>query len=305
MELSVVTTLYKSEKYINEFFNRIYSEINKLGFKEYEIIFVNDGSPDQSDKEIEKIKKIHLEVRYIELSRNFGHHNAMLAGLENARGELVFLIDVDLEEQPEWLSLFKDKMDKKKCDVVYGVQRKRDGNFLRRLTGQIWYFFLNYFIDFKHPHNITTARLMKRDYIENLKKFKEASFVMSAIWQLTGYNQISVEIEKIHKKSSSYKFSDKLEIILKMLIGYNNNMLKYAIMLNLIISTITLFYSFIIMLNKIKYADSIVAGWSSLFVLICLSYFCMSICLTFIGFYIAQINEETKNRPKYLIKNIF
>lgn len=305
MKLSIITTLYRSEQFIEEFYNRIIKQIQLLKINDYEIIFVNDGSPDNSDKVIERLIKKDPNIRSIELARNFGHHPAMIAGLDNSIGDFVYLLDVDLEDKPEWLSLFYKKIINSDIDVVYGVQKKRDGNFFRKLTGKIWYYIMSKVSSLNHPHNITTARLMNRKFVNKMKSFTEKSFVISAIWQLTGFNQVPIEIEKTHNNSSSYKFSDKLDIVFKVLTGYSNKVLKITLVFNFIISILALFYSCYVFLNKFNLGDKVLTGWSSLAVLICLSYFLLSLCMIFIGMYIAQINEEVKNRPRYLIKKIF
>ena len=126
--LSVVTTLYQSESYIDEFYLRTLSTLLRIT-NDYEIIFVNDGSTDNSLNRAVRIIDRDDKVSVIELSRNFGHHQAMLAGLEHASGDYIWLIDSDLEESPEWLSEFYDEIiADNRLDVIYGVQRKRKGD---------------------------------------------------------------------------------------------------------------------------------------------------------------------------------
>jgi putative glycosyltransferase len=121
MQLSIVTTLYKSAPYIEEFWKRMTASAAAIT-DDYEIIFVNDGSPDDSLGVALKVHERDPKVKVVDLSRNFGHHKAIMTGLSAAKGELVFLIDVDLEEEPEWLQLFhKTLQDTKGCDVVYVV----------------------------------------------------------------------------------------------------------------------------------------------------------------------------------------
>ena len=304
MKLSVVTTIYKSEKFIEIFYKRIVTEIELLKIKDYEIIFVNDGSPDNSDIVIKRLSEKDSNIKSIELSRNFGHHAAMMAGLENSIGDLVFLIDVDLEDKPEWLSLFYKKIIKSDIDVVYGIQKKRGGNYFRKLSGKIWYYILNNIVNFKHPYNITTARLMNKKFVNDLKNFKEKSFVISAIWELAGYKQTPIEVEKTYNEFSTYKFSKRLDIVIKFLTGYSNKTLKFILSINFCFSIIALIYSFFLLLQKLFINEDILSGWTSLMIFISLSYFFISLCLLFIGLYIAQISEEVKNRPRYLIKKI-
>ena len=139
MKLSIVTTLYLSESYINQFYKRLLNTITNLNIVNYEIIFVDDHSPDNSLNLACEIAKKDNQVRVIELSRNFGHHKAMMTGLKNASGDKIFLIDSDLEEKPEYLKNFISAMNENDSDVVFGVQDKRKGKRFERLTGKIFW----------------------------------------------------------------------------------------------------------------------------------------------------------------------
>src|SRR5262245_26007866 len=124
MDLSIVTTLYRSETFVREFYERA-TAVARLVSDNYEIVFTNDGSPDHSLDAALALCEEDERVKVVDLSRNFGHHKALIAGLAHATGRRIFFIDVDLEEQPEWLVEFAEAFDRLRVDVVYGVQRKR------------------------------------------------------------------------------------------------------------------------------------------------------------------------------------
>jgi len=144
IKLSIVTTLFHSEKYIADFYKRMSAEANKFCQDQFEIIFVNDGSPDRSLEIVIEIAKDDSKVILVDLSRNFGHHQAMMCGLSFANGQHVFLIDSDLEEMPEWLSRFNIVMNLTSSDVVFGVQNTRKGNYFEQITGAIFTVFLEF-----------------------------------------------------------------------------------------------------------------------------------------------------------------
>src|SRR5512139_2401581 len=127
MKLSIVATLYQSAPYIAEFHQRSSAAAKKLAGEDYEIVLVNDGSPDNSLDLAVQLTESDSHVVVVDLSRNFGHHKAMMTGLAHARGEQVLLIDSDLEEEPEWLIAFAEQMQSEHCDVVYGAQEQRKG----------------------------------------------------------------------------------------------------------------------------------------------------------------------------------
>jgi len=132
MKLSIVATLYQSAPYITEFRQRASAAARQLVGEDFEIVLVNDGSPDNSLDLAVQLTQSDDHVVVVDLSRNFGHHKAMVAGLEQAQGERIFLIDTDLEEEPEWLLDFSSIMAAESADVVYGVQQTRKGNWFER-----------------------------------------------------------------------------------------------------------------------------------------------------------------------------
>ena len=177
MKLSIVTTLYKSSPYIDEFYARISKEAQKIT-DDYEIIFVDDGSPDDSLQKAVALYEKDSKVKVIELSRNFGHHKAIMTGLSHAKGEFVFLIDSDLEEEPELLGKFWEELHKEKeLDVVFGVQESRKGGWFEKWSGEMFYKVFNYFSGVKIPKNFLTVRLMKQNYVKNLTSFQEKEIV--------------------------------------------------------------------------------------------------------------------------------
>ena len=132
MRLSIVTTLYRSARHLDEFHARVSAAAARFT-PDYEIVLVNDGSPDDSLAVALKLLERDDRVRIIDLARNFGHHKAMMTGLAEARGDLVFLIDSDLEEPPELLTEFAEAIHDGQADVVYGVQDQRRGGLVERV----------------------------------------------------------------------------------------------------------------------------------------------------------------------------
>jgi putative glycosyltransferase len=147
MRISVVTTLYCSERYVQEFYERMVAAVTKVT-NDYEVIFVNDGSPDRSLQMVLQMQERDKNVVAIDLSRNFGHHRAIMTGLKHSRGDHVFLIDSDLEESPELFNSYWHELNgSKDIDVVYGVQSKRKGGFFERVSGRLWYFLFSVLAD--------------------------------------------------------------------------------------------------------------------------------------------------------------
>ena len=204
MKLSIVATLYQSAPYIIEFHQRASAAALSLVGKDYEIVLVNDGSPDNSLDLAVQITERDSHVVVVDLSRNFGHHKAMMTGLAHTKGDHVLLIDSDLEEEPECLIAFAEQMQSQRCDVVYGVQEQRKGGWFERWSGQWFYFVFNVLTGLAVPANIVTARLMTRRYVDALLLHREREILIAGLWQITGFDQRSQVVKKHSSSETTY-----------------------------------------------------------------------------------------------------
>src|SRR5579872_1841666 len=153
MDLSIVATMYHSADFLVEFHRRCVASAEKLGVKDFELVLVNDGSPDESLNRALELHRQDPRVVVVDLSRNFGHHKAMMTGLKYAKGELVFLIDCDLEEPPELLETFYTEMKSAPADMIFGQQETRRGGFFERFSGGFFYWMLNLLSNYPLPAN--------------------------------------------------------------------------------------------------------------------------------------------------------
>ena len=195
--LSVVATLYRSAPGLAEFHARATAAARALAGDSYEIVFVNDGSPDDSLDRAIAIAGADPHVVVVDLSRNFGHHKAMMTGLDHARGERIFLIDSDLEEDPAWLAEFDGVMARTGSDMVYGVQATRKGGTFERWSGEAFYTLFNWGTGLNLPRNLVTARLMTRRYVEALLLHREREVFLAGLLHITGFAQTPVEVLKL------------------------------------------------------------------------------------------------------------
>ena len=189
----------------------------------YEIILVNDGSPDESLATAIDLAKTDPNLIVINLSRNFGHWKAMMTGLKYATGEKIFIIDSDLEEEPEYLSMFYAELKYRKCDVVYGVQTERKGKLFEKLSGLIFWKIFNFFSNIKVPSNQTTARLMTSEYVSALLLHQEREIFISGLWQLTGFDQQPLSVSKLSISESSYTLRKKLSLFVNGITSFSNS----------------------------------------------------------------------------------
>ncbi len=304
MKLSVVATLYYSKNYIVEFHNRMTAVAQQFAGEDYEFILVNDGSPDDSLELAVELSKRDSHVLVIDLSRNFGHHNAMKIGLEYSRGANVFLIDSDLEEEPEWLIPFSEEMTLQQADVVYGVQKNRKGAWFERWSGTLYYALLNRLLNIKHPKNITTARLMSRRYVDAFLNHKEVESVISCLWVITGFKQIPHFVQKMSKNSTTYGLFKKLVHLANAITSFSVVPLRMIFFCGILVFFIALMYALHLIIGHF-FMEKTVQGWTSIMVSLWILGGMIISFLGIIGIYLAKIFTETKQRPYAIIRNVY
>jgi putative glycosyltransferase len=304
MKLSIVSTLYYSASSLLDFYNRIKTEAFKIAPDSYEIILVNDGSPDDSLSKAIDLAKTDPNLIIINLSRNFGHYKALMTGLKYATGEKIFLIDSDLEEQPEYLGKFYSELQLQKCDVVYGVQDERKGKLFEKISGFIFWKIFNFFSNISVPANHTTARLMTRDYVDALLLHEEREVFISGLWELTGFDQQPLTVKKLSISKTSYTFRKKLSLFVNAITSFSNSPLIAIFYFGLLMSFASFIYIINLVINWAFYLSP-PDGWTSVMASIWLLGGIIISFIGVIGIYLSKIFIETKKRPFTIVKKIY
>lgn len=303
IQLSIVTTLYKSSEFIDEFLDRCIA-VAARNFSRFEILAVDDGSPDDSLAKTVSRAAFDNRIVPLKLSRNFGHHAALLAGLERAQGELVFLVDSDLEEKPEYLEDFLQRMRETNCDVVYGRHPQTEGSQLRRVTSRNFWKLFSAVSDVKVEENICHIRLMNREYVDALTGLAERNVFLGGLYTWPGFEQVSVMIDrKIRRKVSTYSLPARISLFARSVVAFSDKPLYLIFYLGVAVSTMSAIAVGFMTLRKLFYPDSVLQGFALLFVSIWLIGGVLILSLGVVGIYIAQIFKEVKARPRYIIRN--
>jgi putative glycosyltransferase len=301
MRLSIVTTLYKSGAHVEEFHRRA-SEAAQRITDDYEIVMVDDGSPDNSLDIACSIARTDSHVRVVELSRNFGHHKALMTGLDHARGEFCFLIDSDLEEDPALLNRFFEMMQSNDCDVVFGYEESRKDNTLKSKGGAVAWHLINLLLSIEVPRNHCTVRLMRREYVDALLLHRESSTVIGGLWVITGFRQVGAAISKEHRRETSYSFVLRFAGLLNAITSFSTVPLNLMVAFGMIVSFVSFAFGIFVILEKLFRNSA--AGWASLIVSIWFMGGIIVFCLGVIGIYISKIFIETKNRPYAIVRRL-
>lgn len=304
MRLSIVATLYQSAQYIKEFHERASAAARQLAGNDFEIVLVNDGSPDNSLGLAIELTERDPHVVVVDLSRNFGHHKAMMTGLAHAKGEQVFLIDSDLEEEPEWLVEFAAKMSREHCDVVYGAQERRKGNWFERWSGQWFYSFFRALTGLALPRDVVTARLMTRRYVEALLRHEEREVFMAGLWHTTGFDQRPHTIKKHSTSETTYTFRRKMSLLVNSVTSFSNAPLVGIFYIGVSISLFALAYITYLITHWIFFAKPL-SGWTSVMASIWLLGGMVISFIGVVGIYLSKIFSETKQRPYTIVRHIY
>lgn len=302
MKLSVVTTLYQSAAYIEAFHRRMSAAAAQIT-EDYEIVYVNDGSPDDSLVQAQRINDPRVVI--VDLSRNFGHHKAMMTGLGYAKGEYVFLIDSDLEEPPELLLTFwAELMADTQTDVVYGVQRSRKGGLFERISGSLYYSIFNALSRTKIEKNMSVVRLMSQRYVGHLVQHREHELVFVGLAALTGYQQKSMLFDKASKGVSSYRLIHKLDMVINSVVAFSNRPLNFIFYLGVGVTLLAMLMSLYFVANYFL-LGSHVSGFTSLIVSVWLLGGLILLALGVVGIYLSKMFIEVKDRPYTIVRAVY
>lgn len=303
MKFSAVTTTYNSGASIITFIERMSQVFRNLDCN-YEIVIVDDGSKDDTLKKLKKLAESYECLRVFELSRNFGHHPAIMKGVSESNGDLVFLIDSDLEESPELLSEFLEVLRRENVDVVYGIDEGHERPFISKKLSQAFWKVFNYLSGLQVPLGLCTVRLMTRRYVNALIQHEEYNVFLAGLWQITGFSQMGMKIKKTYKGKSAYNFNRKMNLALTSMISFSGKPLRLLFSFGFICIAISIILiSF--QVARFFMGQISLTGWLSI---ISLNFFLWGVTITFLGLislYVSAILEEVKIRPRVIVSNLF
>ena len=302
-KISIVTSLYQSAPYIRDFHKRHLDCLNRLGVA-YEFVFVNDGSPDDSELVVRELLRQDPNITLVVLSRNCGQHAAMFAGMSHASGNYVYAADCDLEEPPENIEILYTRIKADpETDVYYGVVRKRNGDIFRGSFGAIFYSLLDYCADIKIPRDQGWQRIMTQRYVCALLRYTETESLPAGLMVLAGFSQKPIEIDKHFKGSSSYTPIRRLKLAINSITSFSSKPLVLVGVVGFIVSAC----AFLLLASTIAlklFVINFQAGWLSLMGSIWLMGGLILTSIGIAGVYLSKIFNQVKNRPLFIIKEI-
>ncbi len=303
-KLSVVIPMYYEEDVAYECYTRIKKMCDLLLEYTYEIIFVDDGSKDMTGHILENISHKDKNVKVITFSRNFGHQAAVTAGLKYVSGDVIAIIDADLQDPPELIPQMLSLWEKGN-DVIYGKRKSREGeSYFKLLTARMFYKTISSLSDFEIPQDTGDFRVVDRCVIDIVNSLPEHNKFLRGLFSWVGYNQTSVEYER--KKRFAGKTKYPLRKMLKLafdgIFSFSAKPLKLIGGLGIVTFFISLCILVYSLISFIAFPQNIAPGWTSIMVTLTLLGSVILLSLWIVAEYIARIYDETKNRPQYIIK---
>lgn len=301
VNISIVIPIYRNAAFIDELYSRLTAHLSAFS-ADFEILFVNDGSPDHSWELIEKIAKKDSRVKGICFSRNFGQHIAVTAGVCYASGDWVVVMDGDLQDRPEEIiNLYRKAIEG--YDVVFARRVQRKDPFLKRLGSVLFYKLFDLLAGTRSNPTVAGFGIYSRPVIGYFNKMQEHSRVFTLFIRWLGFKTAFVDVEHAPRAvgKSAYSFSKKMNLAIDAIVSMSNNPLKLSIKLGFFLAMISLLYGVFIVIKYLGWGVPVM-GWTSLIVSI---YFLGGLLLStlgILGLYIGKIYDEVKNRPLYVIK---
>jgi len=305
MKLSIIIPCYNEELVVNESYKQLNAVAQQTGM-DYELVFINDGSKDNTYPILKQLADADKHVKIINFSRNFGHQCAVTAGINNCTGDLAAIIDADLQDPPEVILQMLEIQQRENANVVYGVRKSREGESkFKLLTAKYFYRILNKMSDVKFPVDTGDFRLIDRTIIDQFKQLKEKNKYIRGLISWMGYKQLPCYYERKERFAGETKYPLKkmIKFATTGLLSFSKKPLKLAIWLGTIAVVCALIYALVILIMKLVNPASFVVGWTSIILITIFFGGVQLLSVGILGEYIGNLFDEAKDRPEYIVEN--
>ena len=302
-KISVIVPMYLEQEVVNECYNRIKKVVQNLEKYTHEIVFINDGS---KDKTIEMLTHIALEdknVKVVSLTRNFGHQVAVTTGLKYATGDVVCIIDADMQDPPEIIPQMLQKCEQG-FDIVYGKRksRKKESIFKKGMS-KLFYNILNILSDIEIPKDTGDFRIVNRKVVDTINSMPEHNKFLRGLFSWTGYKQYAFEYERKERIAGKTKYPLKkmLKLAFDGIIGFSTKPIKLLSYFGVFSIILSFTLSIYILIAKITNLNTLEPGWASIMATITFFAGVQLISVWIMAEYVGRIYDESKKRPEYIV----
>lgn len=304
LTFSVVIPIYQAEKIIGELLKQIKEAVITID-KEYEIILVNDASRDASWEIIKEECSRDMHIKGINLSRNFGQHYAIAAGLDKARGEWIIVMDCDLQDNPaEIPNLYKKALEG--YDTVFAQRTTRKDPLSKRFFSRCFYYLFSYLTDTHQDPSVSNFGIYHRNVIDAVKSMKDHSRLFPVMVQWVGFNKFWLPVQHSGRfeGNSTYRFKGLFHLALNAFIAFSDKPLRITVKTGLLIASISFIIGLIYLIRYLS-GKILVLGFTSLIISIWFLAGIIILILGILGLYLGKVFEEAKQRPFYIVRETF
>jgi polyisoprenyl-phosphate glycosyltransferase len=297
--ISVVIPVYNNSATVEELARRIDAA---LAPRDYEVVFINDGSADDSLDRLRRMASMDKRVRLISLARNFGQHPAISAGFEHASGDAVVLMDADLQDRPEDIPAMLDKL-RDGVDIVYTRKSSTPDGSTSRISSSLYHYVFSRITGSKRFAEIGTLRAFNRKFLGAVLQYRERNVLYGPLMVYMGFNSDFVDVVRDERPSgrSSYSFAKRLGLAVSSLISYTDIPHRIAIVIGTALFAGSLIYGGAVVLQYAFFGRALPEGFTLILIVLTLMLGSIMISLGIIGSYVFRVYQEVLGRPRYLI----
>lgn len=303
-KISIIVPCFNEEEVLPLFYEEITKVISSMKECEFEVLFVNDGSADGTLNVLKEFEKKDQKMKFISFSRNFGKEAAIYAGLQNATGDFVVLMDADLQDPPELIPEMYKTLKEEEVDCVGTRRVTRKGEpVIRSFFARMFYRIINRLAKINIVDGARDFRMMKRNMVDAILEVAEVNRFSKGIFSWVGFETKWIPYENINRAAGKTKWSfwSLFRYSIEGIVGYSTMPLTFAALLGILFCFIALIMVCVIVVRTLMWGDS-TAGWPSLVCIICFIGGIQLFCIGILGEYLAKTYLEAKKRPIYVVK---
>ena len=306
-KVSFIIPCYNEEEVLPLLYQRLNNVSNELKDYECEFIFINDGSKDKTEEIVENLNKNDNRVKLYSFARNFGHQAAVSCGIHRCESDFAIIIDADLQDPPEIIPDMIKEYEKTKTPIIYGKRISREGESLfKKLTASIFYRLINLLSEVQFPVDTGDFRLIDKTVIEAYKSFSENPKYIRGLISWMGFEQKAFEYKRESRIAGTTKYTLKkmLRLALTGILSFSVKPLRISLFFGIVSIFIAIIFSLRVFYLYLFSPEDLVRGWASTIIIILFIGGVQLISLSVISEYLANLFNEVKKRPEYIIKKI-
>lgn len=306
VEISVVIPVYNNAESLDELTAELIETLQGISTG-FEVVYVNDGSKDTSAEVLKRLSAQHPQVKSIILSRNFGQHPAICAGFEHVAGQIIVLMDADLQDRPKYIPDLINTLKSTGADVAYSVKVSPENRSTSHLTSKLYHYLFSRLVQAYVPMNIGTYRAFTRKFLNAALQFKEVNVLYGPLMFYMGFKSSFIElpnVERPHGKSG-YTFAKRLRLAVNSLISYTDIPHRASMWLGGGLLGASALYGVLVVLQYLLLGSRMPGGSTLILLVLCLTLGSVMLSLGIIGSYVYRVYQEVLRRPRYLVQDKF